>query len=248
MATPGLVCAISANEGAAPGRDRDRDQLAEHARQLTVVADDEPGGDDRGRESRARHGSTGRSAGRNASTAACSQRDHRRRGNRPFVAVQLEHDGSQRLQRLALGVAAAEEELAPTAGLQPHGRTRRPRLGPSDPSGRARTSPSSGSRIGPPRRRLPSPRRCVPRPSRSPAIPDRSSTGPGAGRVRPCRAHAITPVVVGSTASAASVLSPSRTTRIATTPTAIATALTASHHGSDRDPRRPGIIANYERK
>ena len=194
--------------------------------------------------SRARHGSTGRSAGRNASTAVLAG-DHRR-GRAPCVRRR-----SARARWNAVARAASHwaprlpiEELRPNHRAPGARTTRRLRPGPSDPSGRARTS--SVVRFS---NRTTASAAPVASSMRTPAVQTASDSGSvahgsGSGRRRD-RAEGWRSRRSSSAARRrrASGLSPSPTIRIVTTPTAIAPALTASHGSTDREPRRPGIIA-----
>ena len=103
-------------------RDGDRDQLAEHTRPRPVVADDEPGRRDRGRELAGR--GTGRPGGRQAGTPA--QPGRRRSPPRSGPGVRRRSTRGRPNATAPAGrtpsVRAAEEQLPPATGLQTHGR------------------------------------------------------------------------------------------------------------------------------
>ena len=201
MATPGLVCAISAIEGArpvgivietsSPSTHGSSPSLRTTSPAVTTAVVSHGGGTDRpgGRPAGTPAPPPARSRSPPPSGTVCSS---------PFSSSTMDRSGCSGAHWAS---AVAEEELAPTAGFQPHGRTRRLRLGPSDPSGRARTSPSSGSRIGARQSAAP-----VASSMRTPAVQTASDLRIGRAQVRErdgcdrAERMAITPVVVGSAA------------------------------------------------
>ena len=137
--------------------------------------------------SRARHGSTGWSAGRYASTAPDRSRSPPLSApgcSSPFSSSTMERSGASGAHWAS---AVAEEKLTPTAGLEAHGRLGAfdadRRIGQVELAGRVRQVLEPDHRIG----RHRSPRRCARPPSRPPASPGsvEHGSGRGAGCDRP---------------------------------------------------------------